>query len=158
MAPVYVDANIPLYATGADERVRGRCVAILIALREHPGSGVTSAEALQEVFHVLLRRKLAERGRETVRLFDQALHANVVATGREDVLRAVDLQVSPGLSARDRVHLAVMERLGIDRIISTDRAFDGIVGLTRLDPLAYDSWHTDVFPNDDSGSHGSWPA
>lgn len=145
MSAAYVDANVPLYATGSDERIRLRSAAILLALREHPRSGVTSAETLQEVFHVLFRRRLVDRALETVRLLDEALHGNVAAIEREDVLRAAELDVAPGLSARDRIHLAVMERLGIDRIISADRAFDDLPGITRFDPLAFDSWRHDVF-------------
>lgn len=37
-----------------------------------------------------------------------------------------------GLSARDAIHLAVMERRGIERIMSFDRGFDRVGYLTRL--------------------------
>jgi uncharacterized protein len=36
------------------------------------------------------------------------------------------------LSARDAVHIAVMEQHGIGRILSFDSGFDGIPGVTRL--------------------------
>jgi predicted nucleic acid-binding protein len=36
------------------------------------------------------------------------------------------------LSARDAVHLAVMESHGIERILSFDTGFDGFPGVTRL--------------------------
>ena len=36
------------------------------------------------------------------------------------------------LSARDAVHLSVMEQNGIDRILSFDSGFDGFPGLVRL--------------------------
>ena len=36
------------------------------------------------------------------------------------------------LSARDALHLALMERRGIDRILSFDSGFDGRPGVTRL--------------------------
>ena len=35
------------------------------------------------------------------------------------------------LSARDALHAAVMEREGIDRILSFDRGLDSLPGLTR---------------------------
>jgi hypothetical protein len=36
------------------------------------------------------------------------------------------------LSARDAVHLAVMEQHGINRILSFDSGFDGFPGVARL--------------------------
>jgi predicted nucleic acid-binding protein len=36
------------------------------------------------------------------------------------------------LSARDALHLAVMEREGVHRIMSFDRGFDGVPGVERL--------------------------
>ena len=47
-------------------------------------------------------------------------------------------RTSPGrgassrLLARDAVHLAVMQRHGITRILSFDTGFDGIVGVERI--------------------------
>jgi uncharacterized protein len=38
----------------------------------------------------------------------------------------------PQLSARDAIHLAVMEQQGIDRILSFDHAFDDFPGISRL--------------------------
>ena len=39
---------------------------------------------------------------------------------------------SPQVSARDAVHLAVMEQHGIERILSFDSGFDGFPGITRM--------------------------
>ena len=36
------------------------------------------------------------------------------------------------LSARDAVHVAVMRRRGVDRILSFDRGFDGLDGIVRI--------------------------
>jgi len=36
------------------------------------------------------------------------------------------------LSARDALHIAVMEQNGIGRILSFDSGFDGLPGITRL--------------------------
>jgi len=38
----------------------------------------------------------------------------------------------PRLSARDALHLAVMEQHEIDRILSFDSGFDGYPGVSRL--------------------------
>ena len=39
---------------------------------------------------------------------------------------------SPRISARDAIHLAVMEKRRADRILSFDRSLDGFPGITRL--------------------------
>jgi len=36
------------------------------------------------------------------------------------------------MSARDALHLAIMERYGVERILSFDAGFDGFPGIERL--------------------------
>jgi hypothetical protein len=52
----------------------------------------------------------------------------------EDVERARDLvsETSGSLSARDGLHVAVMQRERIRRVLSFDRGFDGVEGIARL--------------------------
>ena len=51
----------------------------------------------------------------------------------EDVSRARRLiAAATSLSARDALHVAVMQRYGITRILSFDTGFDGILGIERL--------------------------
>jgi predicted nucleic acid-binding protein len=38
----------------------------------------------------------------------------------------------PTLPARDALHLAVMERHGVSRVMSFDSHFDGVPGVTRI--------------------------
>jgi len=50
-----------------------------------------------------------------------------------DTERARDLVLSKRrLSLRDAIHVAVMERNGIKRILSFDSGFDSVSGLTRI--------------------------
>jgi len=50
----------------------------------------------------------------------------------EDARRAATIVAAGSLRARDALHLAVMQRRGIGRILTFDRAFDGIPGIVRL--------------------------
>jgi predicted nucleic acid-binding protein len=53
----------------------------------------------------------------------------------EDVRRGIDLfETQPGLDARDAVFAALAINRGIDAILATDRAFDEVAGLERIDP------------------------
>jgi predicted nucleic acid-binding protein len=57
----------------------------------------------------------------------------LLAVDRSIVERAQEFVFGqPHLSARDAVHLAVMERHGIERILSFDSDFDGVPGIARL--------------------------
>jgi predicted nucleic acid-binding protein len=50
-----------------------------------------------------------------------------------DVVRAKDMLLGLAkVSARDAIHLAVMERHGARRILSFDTGFDGLPGIERL--------------------------
>ena len=44
----------------------------------------------------------------------------------------VDFMGKRRLSARDALHVALMEREGIEHIMSFDHGFDGLPGVTRL--------------------------
>ncbi len=51
----------------------------------------------------------------------------------DDVLRARDLLLDRDeLSARDTIHVAVMERHGIRRMLSFDAGFDRVDGIERV--------------------------
>ncbi len=50
-----------------------------------------------------------------------------------DVTRARRLVVTTlQLSARNAIHVAVMQRRDVERIMSFDRGFDGIAGIVRV--------------------------
>ncbi len=57
----------------------------------------------------------------------------VLSLTLKDALEARDAMFSlPALSPRDALHLAVMSRRGISRILTFDRGFDDVPGLERL--------------------------
>lgn len=93
---------------------------------------VTDAEALQEILH----RYVAIRRPNFIQpAFDALLLITdqVLAIDRAAAERAKEIVLGhPGLSARDALHLAVMEQHEIERILSFDSGFDGYPGITRL--------------------------
>jgi hypothetical protein len=93
---------------------------------------VTDAEVLQEILH----RYVAIDRRDAIQpAFDALLGIvdEVLSVTRADVERAKSIVLGRRrLSARDAVHAAVMEREEIEQILSFDRGFDSIPGLTRL--------------------------
>ena len=93
---------------------------------------VTDAEVFQEILHRYAalgkREAIGPAFRVLLDVVDQ-----VLAIEKADVLRAGEVvQNSALLSARDSVHIAVMERHGIRSILSFDADFDRWPGLTRI--------------------------
>lgn len=93
---------------------------------------VTSAEVLQEILHryAHLRRLDAVQP-----AFDALLGVvdGVFPVEAEDVISAkVILDGLPRLGARDALHVAVMRRREVERILTFDAGFDGVPGVVRL--------------------------
>jgi predicted nucleic acid-binding protein len=104
-------------------------------LEQVVGSGehlVTDAEVLQEI----LQRYVAINRRDAIQPAFTALPGiadDVYPIEARDLDRAKNLVLgAPHLSARDAVHVAVMQRHGVERILSFDRGFDAVPGIQRL--------------------------
>jgi predicted nucleic acid-binding protein len=62
----------------------------------------------------------------------------VLPTTSADVITARELgNRYPQMAPRDWLHLAVMLNNGITEIINADKHFDGVEGVTRLDPKEF---------------------
>ena len=129
---IFVDSNIPMYLIGAAHPNKPKAQELLeraIAAQERL---VTDVEVFQEVLH----RYDAIARREAIKpAFDVLLEVvdEVFAIDLLDVQRARDILLeTKGLSSRDSLHLAVMERHGVQRIMSFDSGFDDVAGITRL--------------------------
>ena len=146
MSPaVFIDANVPIYAAGGDHPYKEPCARILRMAAEQPQPFVTDSEVLQELMHRYLASGRWALGREVLRAFAEAMNGRVEPVHAEDVLSASELADShPGVSARDLVHAAVMQRLGAGRIISADTDFDRMEGVERLDPARVGDWEGSI--------------
>lgn len=93
---------------------------------------VTDAEVFQEILHryvAINRRDAVQPAFDALRgIVDQvfAVDESVVREAKEIVLG------HQRISARDAVHLAVMRKHQVDRILSFDSGFDGFPGFLRL--------------------------
>ena len=109
------------------QRLLERCVTEQAKL-------VTDAEVLQEILH----RYVAIGRRDAIQPALDALLGvvdEVFSVEAPDVMRAKDIVLgSMALSARDAVHLAVMERHGVRRLLSFDTGFDSFPGISRIRP------------------------
>ena len=129
---ILVDSNLPMYLVGAAHRHKIDAQGLLERAIADGEKLVTDAEVLQEVLH----RYAAIERRDAIQPCIAALLEvvdEVFPVEAADVLRAKDLLLASAvLSARDAVHVAIMQRHGIERIMSFDRGFDGIAGVQRM--------------------------
>jgi hypothetical protein len=129
---ILVDSNIPMYLVGAPHPHKIDAQRSLEKIVSDRQRLVTDAEVLQEILH----RYVAIDRRDAIQpAFDALLGIvdQVMAIDQAATERAKEIVLGhPRLSARDALHVAVMEQHGIERILSFDSGFDGIPGVVRL--------------------------
>ena len=129
---IFIDSNIPMYLIGSDRSFQLNAKLLVEQAIADEAKLVTDAEVFQEVLH----RYLAIRRREAVGAAFELLHRmvdEVFPVAIQAVDRAREIAMSNDrLSARDAVHLAVMEHYDVDTIMSFDRGFDHWPGILRL--------------------------
>ena len=129
---IFVDSNIPMYLVGAEHPHKADAQRLLERFISEEERLVTDAEVLQEILH----RYVAIERRDAIQpAFDALLGVvdEVFPVEAPAVQRAKEIVLGTNrLSARDALHLAIMERHRVDRILSFDGGFDGFPGMTRL--------------------------
>jgi len=129
---ILIDSNVPMYLVGADQPHKSDARRVLERLVSERQRLVTDAEVFQEILH----RYVAIARRDAIQpAFDVllAIVDTVLPIDEIDVLLAKDIVATRAtLSARDAIHLAVMERHDIRRIFSFDRGFDSLSSIERL--------------------------
>jgi hypothetical protein len=93
---------------------------------------VTDAEVLQEILH----RYVSINRRDAIQpAFDLLLRVTdqVYSVDVESASHAKEIVMGhPQVPARDALHLAIMERHGIETIFTFDAGFDSFPGITRI--------------------------
>ena len=129
---IFVDSNIPMYLIGAAHPHKTDSQVLLERLIAAGERLVTDAEVLQEILH----RYAAINKLEAIQPAIEALLGtvdDVFAIEKRDAMRAAEIVRNRSvLSARDAVHVAVMERYRIPSILSFDADFDRWPGLKRI--------------------------
>ena len=121
-----------MYLIGAAHPRKAEAQILLERLAASGEKLVTDVEVFQEILH----RYTAISRRDAI---IPAMHLareivdEIFPLEEADVFRASEIAQGPaGLSARDAVHIAIMERRGIRSILSFDSDFDRWPGLRRV--------------------------
>ncbi len=132
---VLLDTAVFVYAVGGEHRYREPCVALLDPDTLYRYGGEASVQAIQELLHQRVRRTGDRVGAvEVARAMAQLCTLHELTP--DDLRVGLELyRRTPQLSGRDALHAATAINRGITTIVSPDPDFDGVVQLTRLDPI-----------------------
>lgn len=130
---IFLDSNIPMYLVGAAHPHKIDARRILEQIIAAGERLVTDAEVLQEILHryvAINRRDAIQPAFEVIsKTADQ-----IYPIDYADTERAKDIVLGyTSLSARDALHIAVMERYGISTILTFDRGYSIYPGIMVLD-------------------------
>jgi len=129
---IFVDSNVPMYLVGAAHPHKVDAQHLLEAFLAKGEKLVTDVEVLQEILH---RYTAIDRRDAIQSAFDAIRHivddVFPIAPANVERAKAIVLERRQ-LSARDSLHAAVMEQYGVTRILSFDRGFDVLPGVTRI--------------------------
>lgn len=129
---IFIDSNVPVYLVGAPHQNRELAYAALDRLARAGERMVTSAEVMQELLHLYAHRRAPEALQRALDVL-RGLADEVFPVEADDVDRAhAVLRANADFSARDALHVAVMQRRGVTRILSYDRDFDRIATIERV--------------------------
>jgi uncharacterized protein len=128
------DTGVFIYALGGAHRYREPCRLILREVQDSRLVAEASTELIHEFAYIRLRqvgsRADAVRSAHTVR---RSCSLHIVEP--RDIERALDLWGEyERLDVRDAIFAAQALNREMDAILSTDRDFDGIPELERIDP------------------------
>ena len=132
----FLDSNIFVNAKIKDRKYGPSCARVITDLAEGRLSAATSTLALVEVSNALRKIGLSKDvARETSSIYSTGITVSELLS--VDVRLTVELFRLSGVSPYDCAHAAIMKRIGLDTILSTDPHFEDIPGINRLDPLKY---------------------
>jgi uncharacterized protein len=129
---IFVDSNVPMYLIGDDHPHKADAQRLLERLTSDRERLVTDAEVFQELLH---RYRAINRPDAIQPAFDvlQTIVDDIFVVDAEGVDAAKQVLLGRwGLSARDALHVAVMNAHGVTRLLSFDRDFDQVPGIDRL--------------------------
>ena len=121
-----------MYLVGAPHPHKADAQRLLEKLVSDRERLVTNAEVLQEILHryvAINRRDAIQPAIDAILgIVDEVLAVDAASVGRAKEIVLGHRKVS----ARDALHLAIMEQHGIERVLSFDSGFDGFPGVSRI--------------------------
>jgi predicted nucleic acid-binding protein len=130
---IFVDSNIPMYLIGAPHPNKASAERLVGAAISSASRLVTDVEVFQEILHrysAIHRLDAVDPAFELL----QKIVDEVFPVELDDVQRARELLLAGAgsLSARDALHVAIMERERVTQIMTFDAGFDRVTQVQRV--------------------------
>ncbi len=135
---IILDTTVLVYAKGADHPLRERCRALVDAIGRNVVEARTTPEVIQEFAHVRARRDGRRRAVSDALGLVGTLSPLLLVDGAILSLGLRIYEETPGLGSFDAVLAAAAIFGSADALVSADRGFGRVKGLTHLDPAAPD--------------------
>jgi len=130
---IVLDTTVLVYAVGDNHALRDPARALLAAAADGSLRATTTPEAIQEFAHVRARRRDRADAAALAEGYADLL-SPLLEVGEADLREGLRLfERSATLGAFDAVLAAVALRAGATTLVSADRAFAGVRGLTFVD-------------------------
>ena len=134
----FVDTNVfTRYLTGDDPAKAGPCSEFFARVERGEEAACTSEAVIAEIVYVTSSRAHHALTRlDIVRRLQPLLSLPGIAIPhRPTILRALEVYAAHAqLDFEDALTVAHMERLKIEEVLSYDRDFDAVPGVTRVEP------------------------
>ena len=129
---IFVDSNVPMYLVGASHPNKDRALTLLTRFVQSGERFVTDVEVFQEILHRYTAIQRPDAIDPAFASLD-AIADNILTFGMLEIRAARSLiDFVKGISARDALHVAVMRKAGVHRILSFDSGFDSIPEIERI--------------------------
>ena len=129
---IFVDSNVPMYIVGTPHPNQERVTVLIDELIDDGERLITSVEVYQEILHryasIGRPQSIDEAFGVLDDLVDQVLSYEMPQVRTARAL----LATVAGISARDALHVAVMQAVGCSRVLSFDAGFDNCPGIMRV--------------------------
>jgi predicted nucleic acid-binding protein len=133
----FIDTNIPIYASGKKHPYKEPCQKIIFDIADHKYIAFTNTEVFQEIIYRYFSINELSLGHKIFESFYSLISPNILSVNPDDVLLAQALSKKyNSIKPRDLLHAATMINNNIEDILSTDREFDTIKEINRIDPLS----------------------
>lgn len=130
---IILDTAVLAYAVGEQHPLRDSCRRILAAHADGRLEATTTVEAIQEFTHIRARRRTRADAVMIARAYLDAF--DPLMTSRDELEHGLALfEQLPDLGAFDAVLAAVALGRAAEALVSPDRAFATVPGLTWMDP------------------------
>jgi len=133
LCALFIDSNIFFYAKIMDRKYGQPCAEVIRKIEKVEIAAATSVLIIAELANALRKYGLDDEVKDVVdALF--SLEITVLQVDSTDMRNAINIFNDSRISPYDCVHIAVMEKAGIEEIISADREFDKLPNIKRIDP------------------------